>query len=1213
MKTKHLLALAAKPAISGSAFAKKRIKALLALFLFVMGTSLSWAQLQSFEIDLEQETPVLPAGVEATDDGAHGPCYNGGHGWANYVFKFTATESVKITMQKCGYGAENGIVACVKDAIGGNVLGELDTQSNSCEGEVSWTYVYDGTPKDLYVHCGAYCHNVKVDFLGYLTSGTYYIRNVESGKYVAWGAAWGTRSVLTEHGAAANVTLNNGAYTISLGCKNATTALRPTDGFADQSGTWEIAPVGDGTYTIKGSNGYYRYDGSSLPAVNGAETDNGIYWEILSPAELTARMSAATISNPVDATHFIKSPDFLAQDVNITSGNAWNNIKNWGGNAQPKFTGDTGSGNTLVNNTNAEAWNMEAIDVNQNLTGLPKGTYALSAYGFYRAGSAAGAADAHANGTEELKALLYAGEASVPFMSIAEAAGKIGNVGTNTSAGYIPNSNIDAAKYFEAGNYLNTLLFSVGESGEVQIGMKKTSKIDGDWVIFDNFGLKYFGDVTIAEVELVEYVNAYNEAMDAAVAAKVLDMKDDAKTALNNAITDNTIDLSNTTAEALIAATNALKQAAEDAKDANKLYLMTIPGTDVTNLVLVNPNFDGNISGWTDTFTGKLNHGFQNNSAYGPINQFMECWAGQWSGATAPYVLPNGKLYQTVDLPAGEYTLSADVIATQQQVGQDGYIASLDDVTGIYVYAQSDVLFKSDACNATGAAPQRYEFTFNTTGGPTELGLLIENTNCNWAVMDNVKLVYNGESTVNVIQEALKEAVAGAADLSGVDANDAVKQAYADAVSAASTAAQNNGKSDEYYQTALNNMNSTKAAVENSANVYKEIVKINEKAAQLKGTEAIGLYAQVLATYTDKTATEVAPFEAAYNAAKAVATGGYQIEGIDNSWVGQSGTVPEWACPDMPGAPERFAGAPFEGDVMTKTITGLKPGTYTIVLRGGASTTGARDGFEVLTGQNRAYLFANDALYSMEVYDRTSIAAGTVETATLTCGVKEDGVLKMGIQNKTKGANWFVVNLISVTFDSSELPTTDVELAVSDAKYATFMAPFDAQLPTGVKAYTIDGVGGENELVITEQGAIAANTPVLLFSETAVTETLIGVSMAEAATYTSGLLTGVYAPVEITGGYVLQNGVNGVAFYRVDSSDPITVPANRAYLDGVNSEAKAFFFPESEATAIEGINALANGNVEAIYNAAGAKQNGLQKGINIIKMANGKTVKVLVK
>ena len=637
---------------------------------------------------------------------------------------------------------------------------------------------------------------------------------------------------------------------------------------------------------------------------------------------------------------------------------------------------------------------------------------------------------------------------------------------------------------------------------------------------------------------------------------------------------------------------------------AKKEALLTNPqaGDNCTALIQ-NPNFDGNVNGWIDTFTGKLNHGFQNNSVYGPINQFMECWAGQWSGAAAPYLLPNGKLYQSVDLPAGEYTLSADIIATQQQVGQAGYIASLDEVTGIYIYAQSDVLFKSDACNAIGAEPKNYSFTFNTTGGPTELGLLIENTNCNWAVMDNVRLVYKGESTINLFQEALKEQVEKAADYSSAVCNASVKEAYATALTTANTKAETDKLTDEEYKTAGDNLTSAANAVLASIEVYKEIAKINEKAAQLKGADAAEAYADVLATYNNGTATEVAPFEAAYAAALAVAEPPIALPIDNNDWVGMTGNVAEWACPDMPGAPERFAGAPFVGDVMTKTITDLKPGTYTVVLRGGASTTGERDKFEVLTGQNRAYLFANDALYSMEVFSRTSIGAGTVETATLTCGVKEDGVLKMGIQNKTLGANWFVVNLVSITYESAELPTKDVDLAVTDAKWATFIAPFDAELPAGVTAYTVDGVENDCGLVLNEQSSIKANTPMLLYAENPVTETIIGVSKAEAATYTVGLLTGVYAPVEITEGYVMQNQKGKVGFYKVDSAK--TVPANKCYLTVSDSNVNAFFLDQE--TAIQAVEALAAGKAQ-IFDLQGRQQQKLQKGLNIV---NG--VKVLVK
>ena len=130
------------------------------VYLYSMSVSHE-PSLEDFVINLMTNSPILPDGVEAESETGATPWYNGSHGWANYVFKFTTRESVKITMQKCSYGAN----ACVKDAMGANanVLGTLDTYSVDCGGEVSWTYTSDGTAKDLYVYCGDYCHFVKVE------------------------------------------------------------------------------------------------------------------------------------------------------------------------------------------------------------------------------------------------------------------------------------------------------------------------------------------------------------------------------------------------------------------------------------------------------------------------------------------------------------------------------------------------------------------------------------------------------------------------------------------------------------------------------------------------------------------------------------------------------------------------------------------------------------------------------------------------------------------------------------------------------------------------------------------------------------------------------------------------------------------------------------------------------------------------------------------
>ncbi len=78
----------------------KHLKTLVTLFLLVIGTGMSWAEFKDFEIDLMHETVTLPDGVTATNDGQNGPYYNGGHGWANYVFALIAMVKCHVFMNQ---------------------------------------------------------------------------------------------------------------------------------------------------------------------------------------------------------------------------------------------------------------------------------------------------------------------------------------------------------------------------------------------------------------------------------------------------------------------------------------------------------------------------------------------------------------------------------------------------------------------------------------------------------------------------------------------------------------------------------------------------------------------------------------------------------------------------------------------------------------------------------------------------------------------------------------------------------------------------------------------------------------------------------------------------------------------------------------------------------------------------------------------------------
>lgn len=145
-------------------------------------------------------------------------------------------------------------------------------------------------------------------------------------------------------------------------------------------------------------------------------------------------------------------------------------------------------------------------------------------------------------------------------------------------------------------------------------------------------------------------------------------------------------------------------------------------------------------------------------------------------------------------------------------------------------------------------------------------------------------------------------------------------------------------------------------------------------------------------------------------------------------------------------------------------------------------------------------------------------------------------------------------NTIAITEASKATAT----LAVSAAKWATFIAPFDVEIPEGVTVYD---ASAENEGVITreEQSSIKANTPYILYAEEPVNVSVSGWGLAKDNTYTAGLLTGVYVDTPaVEGSYILQNQAKGVGFYQVQTAGVTTVGANRAYLTLPAASAKPF-------------------------------------------------------
>ena len=196
-------------------------------------------------------------------------------------------------------------------------------------------------------------------------------------------------------------------------------------------------------------------------------------------------------------------------------------------------------------------------------------------------------------------------------------------------------------------------------------------------------------------------------------------------------------------------------------------------------------------------------------------------------------------------------------------------------------------------------------------------------------------------------------------------------------------------------------------------------------------------------------------------------------------------------------------------------------------------------------------------------------------------------------------------------FTVAEAVKAEVTTNIDANKFATRIYPFVPDAIEGVAYFTIEAVNG-NSISLREVSATKANTPYILQAGDAnVNASQSDFGMAGTDSYTEGYLTGVFAATTVpVGSYVLQTQNGKQAFYKVEGEFTINTPY-RAYLTK-DSNVKAFNLG-GDATAINTLEVLTSGAYEGIYSVDGVKLNRIEKGVNILKMADGTTRKVIVK
>ena len=323
-----------------------------------------------------------------------------------------------------------------------------------------------------------------------IADGDYYLKNVGSGKFLTGANDWGTQASLGEYGLSITLErLPNGKYTLDTHvANNETDHYLGSNGYIDASvAEWIITEPKSGTYalTLDGTS-YWGYDGSGTVLANALTdpTQKNAQWQLVTRAELENALGKATLNNGVDATFYIQGHSF---NRNHNENAAWMGEPVLGGPAH---------------DMNAEKWNTAPLDIYQELSGMPNGYYVVEVQGFYRDNVDPNVtAERRAAGTEQLRASLYAGVYSVPLKSILDGAtAEQLNAGIQTSYGWVPNSMDETASYFAQGFYINKVDAWVTD-GTLRIGIRKETGEEGDWVIFDNFRLTYYGTKAPAGID----------------------------------------------------------------------------------------------------------------------------------------------------------------------------------------------------------------------------------------------------------------------------------------------------------------------------------------------------------------------------------------------------------------------------------------------------------------------------------------------------------------------------------------------------------------------------------------------------------------------------------------------------------------------------------------------------------------------------------------
>lgn len=1000
-------------------------------------------------------------------------------------------------------------------------------------------------------------------------SGVYYLRNVSTGKYLNMGGQHSTHAYESVH--VLPVTLSKvGTNTYSVQSHTLGDVYLGVDYFVDQGqANWVVKEIvrSDGVkkYMFLNPNNnsmaLASVGGNSIGGAAYDVNDTKQHWMLFTADWIKEEMQETLSGSQYNASALIPYGRVAA---------------NWGGdtrkalwNGEPTMNGWEGNGDNHCMEKHFWASETQTFDVYQEITGLPQGTYTLTAHAFHRSGD-------HGTSVTTVLPDLYATNGSSTTKTV-----KICSVNTDAPTTK-PNSMAEAGQAFVNGYYNVTLSdITVGSDGELRIGVRNTSSDNSArmWACFNDFQLLYHG-TSSGDLKGTATYRSIKTAVDEANAL-VATLSEEAQAAYDISgvkyryenylvSTDGALEL------AMIeeAVQTAVKSQTSASADANGLIDMT--------LSITNNSFEkGDLTGWTvasASDTGvKTNSGdYTISSGESVDGTFL---FNTWAWGDADDCSP---LTQSVTgLKNGYYKLKALVTSF---AGKTVYLIGNKQFAGTNAFANQSqfVELEVDFLVEDGTAD------IATVGSRNDKFNYLKGA---FFKADNFRLYHQGTVGQGRYEIALADAKKKAETLNAT----AKTQFDTQIASYEGLTISGDGKTEA---TAIYNI--LKAATKSQLTANTEMTWVIEN-PNFETGDWTG--------WTVATQWDTRVFHQSTKDGNGSSLGVHNSQGLYlfNTWN-------DWVDAENAGI----------NNPIKQTITGLPKGTYQLTVAV-ASDAG-----------NKIFAVGNDtagsgatAISSSEMTDATVEFEVTNGTATIGAVGARDGVYN------AEGGCWYKAANFRLTYLGRELVLNEGETAsfedgfytsvtlnrtVPEGKWCTIVFPFDipdvgewevmklisSEVINNVASMTFEGVS-EVEAGVPYVVRQYLGSDVTQFSMTNIEVTSTLKPIAEGVVTFQPSYTVGTVPV---GAYFLNNNT----FYQA-ANDKNTLKAFRGYFT-VDESAPVNglqFIIDGEVTAIEGVNAETTEEIVAIYSLDGRRVESLVKGVNIVKLSNGKTRKVIVK